>query len=213
MRTLPAIVVLAFLGSLAACASCGSSEQPVDGAVDAPVDVAETDAPTDGPTIDADCPARAPGQVGGPCTTDAMCDSAAGAGDGFCLRGPLGSTTWPASGYCVNQIDTCASDAACGANNQCVTINDSLGPFRACLPACGADPCACSNGQLCAASFAGSPLAGGRMACLPGNPSATDGDACIGFGECAEDSMCLADPLEYPGGQCHRLGCPLGSDT
>jgi hypothetical protein len=133
--------------------------------------------------------------------------------DGVCLRGPQGATTWPAEGYCVNKIDTCTTDASCGANNECVTINDPLGAFKACVPACGTGACVCSNGQICAGSFSGSALAGGDVACFPGNASATDGDPCNGFGECAQDSICLQDPLEYPGGQCHRIACTIGTDS
>lgn len=219
MRILPAVALLSCAALLAACGDNLSADRPIDAAIDVaivdtpdidtmPIDARDIDA-----AVDANCPARLPGQVGGPCTTDAMCDSAAGAGDGFCLRGAQGPTTWPAEGYCVNQIDTCNTDNQCGAGNECVTINDPGGPFRACLPACGTGACSCSNGQLCAGSFSGSTLAGGRTACFPGNASATDGDPCVGFGECAQDSICLADGFEYPGGQCHRLLCTVGSDS
>ena len=179
----------------------------------ATTDAATTDAATTdgGPPLDASCPGRAPGQVGGACVTDAECDSAAGAGDGVCLRGPSGTVVWPAQGFCVNRLDACTTDAQCGTGNQCATIADPGGAFRACLPACGTGACTCSDGQICAGSFSGSAL--DRPACLPGNNAAIDGAACVGFGDCAEDSLCLADPLESPRGQCARIGCTRGDDS
>ena len=219
MRTTPALALLSFLALVSACGDNLKPEQVVDAAPNdtAVVDASEIDAPPIDAqdidaNVDANCPSRAPGTIGGPCTMDTQCDSVAGALDGFCLVGSQGPTTWPAEGYCVNRFDTC--DATnCGAGNQCTTINDPGGAFTACMPACGTGACVCSNGQLCATSFAGSPLGTGQTACLPGNPSATDGDACNGFGECAADSLCLADSLEYPGGQCHTLGCNIGTDS
>ncbi len=193
--------------------ACGDNRKVAEEIDAAATDAPEIDAvPIDAVPIDANCPGRAPGTIGGACTADAECDSAAGAGDGFCLRGPQGSITWPAAGYCVNQIDSCNA-TSCGTGNQCTTIDDPLGAFRACLPACGADPCVCANGQICATGFSGSDLGAGQTACLPGNASATDGAACAGFGECAQDSLCQTDPLEFPGGMCGRIGCTLGNDS
>jgi hypothetical protein len=218
-------LALALISCVAVLSGCGDNlERPVDAAVvdssidavdaaiiDVPIDVA-IDA-IDAPGIDANCPARTPGEVGGACVTDANCDTAVGAADGICLRGALGSVVWPAQGFCITKYDGCTVDADCGANNLCATISDPLGDFRACLPACGTGACACSNGQLCASSFSGSVIQGGDMACLPGNASATDGDTCVGFGECPQDSLCLNDSLEYPGGQCHTVTCTIGNDT
>jgi hypothetical protein len=223
MRTTSALALLSFL-TLVACGDNLTADRAIDAANDAfTIDTAQIDAtPIDArdidASIDANCPARAPGQVGGPCTDDRMCDSVVGTPDGLCFRGPQGATTWPAEGYCVNKVqlsvnDGCMTDTDCGTGNLCATIDDPGGPFRACLPACGAGACACSNGQLCAASFSGSAILNGDTACLPGNSSATDGDACNGFGECALDSLCLLDPLEYPGGQCHRVTCTIGTDS
>jgi len=217
MRTLSALALVSIFALVAACGDNLSPAQPLDAAADdgavidsAPIDA--IDARAVDASIDANCPARLPGAVGGPCATDAQCDSAPGAADGVCLHGQSGTVVWPTEGYCVNRIDTCTA-ANCGAGNACVTIDDPSGAFRACLPACGTGDCACTNGQLCASSFAGSQLAEGMTACLPGNRSAVDGDACNGFGECAEDSLCLQDPLEYPGGQCHRVACTIGTDA
>lgn len=201
-------------------AGCGDNRKvdELDSSVDPDAqvgDATDPDAtPIDAPVaIDASCPIRATGMVGGGCTTDAQCDSAAsGPGDGFCLRGQQGSVFWPAAGFCVNQIDTCTA-TSCGAGNQCTTIDDPLGAFRACLPACGASPCTCSDGQICATGFSGSMLGAGQMACLPGNAAAIDGSACTGFGECAQDSLCQSDPLEFPGGMCGTLGCTVGNDA
>ena len=118
---------------------CGDNRKVNEGDVDAPVaDAPDIDAvpidarPVDA-AIDANCPARAAGTVGGTCISDAQCDSATGAGDGFCLRGAQGSIVWPTEGYCVNQIDSCTVNS-CGAGNQCTTIDDPLGAFRALFP-------------------------------------------------------------------------------
>ena len=197
---------------------CGDNRKVNEGDVDATVaDAPDIDAvpidarPVDA-AIDANCPARAAGTVGGTCISDAQCDSATGAGDGFCLRGAQGSIVWPTEGYCVNQIDSCTVNS-CGAGNQCTTIDDPLGAFRACMPACGADPCICSNGQICATGFSGSDLGAGQMACLPGNAASIDGAACTGFGECAQDSLCQNNAFEFPGGMCGRIGCTIGNDS
>lgn len=215
MRTLSAMILCSIVALAAACGDNLSPNQRTDGGSDGvdPIDATDAPTPIDGRDVDANCPARLPGQVGGPCASDNQCDSAVGANDGFCLRGAQSATTWPAEGYCVNKIDVCNTDTDCGATNACVTINDPDGAFRACVPACGTGACACTNGQICAGSFSGSSLAGGRMACFPGNASATDGDPCNGFGECAQDSLCLQDPLEYPSGECHRVACTIGNDS
>jgi hypothetical protein len=205
---------IAWVGLVLACGGDGDDGTPIDAVDnDAPtIDADDHDAAPDA-MVDAGCPGLATGQVGGPCTTDAQCDSAAGAGDGICLRGLLGAITWPAQGYCINQIESCTDDADCGAGNACVTVSDPAGSFRACFPACGTGDCACAAGQLCAGSFSGATFAAGDTACVPGNAAATDGDACAGFGDCAEDSACVLDPFEHPGGQCQRLGCTIGDDA
>jgi hypothetical protein len=116
-------------------------------------------------------------------------------------------------GYCVNRLDTCTA-TDCGAGNACVTINEPSGAFRACLPSCTVGgACPCPSGQLCAGSFSGSTFANGATACIPGNASAIDGSPCVGFGDCAADSLCLSDALENPGGQCFRVGCTLGMNA
>lgn len=51
------------------------------------------------------------------------------------------------------------------------------------------------------------------MACFPAADAAIDGDPCVSFGECAIESTCREEPLEYPGGQCQRVGCTVGDDT
>lgn len=218
MRTL--VIALSCVAVLSACGDNLTPAERVDAAADAPDPDAPIDSSIDAPIdaaidagIDANCPGRTPGQVGGACISDANCDSGAGTGDGFCLRGMVGTVTWPAQGFCISQYEAC-TPTSCGPNNICATISDPLGDFRACLPACAATgPCACANGQICASSFSGSVLQNGAMACFPGNNAATDGDPCIGFGECQQDSLCLADSLEYPGGQCHTIGCTIGDDS
>ena len=91
--------------------------------------------------VDADtCPSRPAGQVGGPCTLDAECESAAGAADGFCLNAALGGIGWPEQGYCVNKIDLvsadcsngCDVDADCGEGNVCISVEGC----NACVAAC-----------------------------------------------------------------------------
>ena len=205
MRHLLALALLLVL-PVAGCGDNRSVDQPIDAAADPDANI---DA---GPSIDASCPVRGAGQVGGTCAIDTDCNSAAGVDDGYCLIGNQGNLVWPSAGYCVNQIDTCTANS-CGAGNQCTTINDPLGAFRACLPACGTGACACSDGQLCANSFVGSAFGAGQTACMPGNAAATDGSTCTQFAECAQDSLCQFDPAEFPSGQCARIGCVVGNDT
>lgn len=216
-------LVAACAVSVVSIAGCGDNlkiTDPVDAAlIDAPdIDAVPIDAAVDAVPIDASCPARPAGQPGGACTSDAQCDSAVGAGDGFCLRGDLGSIVWPAQGYCVNRTDVlggtpCATDAQCGDGNLCATINDPAGAYNACLPACATAGCECPDGQACATSFFNAPLANGDSACLPGNPASQDGAACTEFGQCAVDSQCVNETFEYPGGQCSRVGCTVGDDS
>lgn len=205
MRTTLALASLFVL--LAGCGDNLTSGGDPDAAE---VDATTTDARADA-MVDANCPLRAQGQVGGPCTMDAQCDSSTGAGDGFCLDASDGGIGWPAMGYCVTKIGVCAQDSECGSGNVCVTINDPGGAFSACMPACAADPCACGNGQVCSNNLATSPM--NKMACIPGNTSAIDGDACTGFGECDINSICRSDTAEHPGGQCIQIGCTIGMDS
>ncbi|MBK9035000.1 MAG: hypothetical protein IPL61_27675 [Myxococcales bacterium] len=213
MRHLLACAALLLLVPVAGCGDNLSVTGPVDAAVaDAPdIDAVAVDARPIDAMIDASCPVRSTG-VGAPCTTDPQCDSTTGAGDGFCLRGAQGTVVWPTDGYCVLLTD-CTTDASCGAGNICATINDPLGAYTTCLPACGLDPCSCPDGQVCATSFTGAELGTGQTACLPGNASASDGAACTEFAECAQDSLCQNGPFEFPNGQCGRIGCTVGDDS
>lgn len=186
-----------------------------DGAMapDAPVSDAGPDASDAGDLSDASsCPLPPSGAVGGACATDSECDSAAGVGDGFCLRGRMGATVWPDAGYCINRVATCTMDADCGSGNVCATVDDPGGAFSACVAGCGTG-CVCGDGQLCQGSFSGLPLLGGDVACVPGDASATDGAPCTSFGDCAAESVCIEDALEHPGGQCHRAWCTIGDDA
>ncbi len=203
-------IALALASLALGLAACGDN---LGGGGSGP-DAATIDGPTDGPPDappDANCPARTVGAVGGPCTTDTQCDTAANARDGICLTAALGGVLWPAEGYCITKYDVCTADADCGSGNVCVSIQDPAGTFRACLPGCGTDPCECSNNQLCGDNLAGSAM--NKTACLPGNGAAVDGDGCSGFGDCDESSFCRADSFEHPGGQCMQLGCTIGNDA
>lgn len=199
-----------------AAGACGDkSETRRDAAVGDDSNVALVDAAIDAPP-DAFCPARATGQVGGPCSADSECDSSGGASDGLCLRaGILGTVMWPVEGYCVNKIDTCTDDASCGAGNACVTITSAAlgGTYTACVAACATGDCVCSSDQLCSPALGIDPISGGRMACSPGNAAARDGSACIDLGDCNTASRCVLDENEYPGGYCQRVGCTIGTDT
>ena len=187
-----------------------------DGSADTLVSDGGLDTPSDAPDAfanDANCTAPAPGSVGGACTTDGQCDSATGAGDGFCLRGRAGDAVWPAEGYCVNRIDMCVVDADCGTGNLCARVEDPAGAFRVCLLGCAASGCICGPGQICQASVGGVSLQAGQMACVPGDAAAADGAACAGIADCGADSVCRDDAFEYPGGQCQRVGCSVGDDA
>ncbi len=202
---------LAFASLALFLAACGDNLHPETDLDAAEIDAAPpVDATVDTPP-DANCPLRAPGLVGGPCTTDGQCDTTSGAGDGFCLNATLGGIGWPAAGYCVTRLGVCTMDSQCGSGNLCVTINDPGGAFSACMPGCGAAPCDCSNGQACSDNLAGNTM--NKNACIPGNRSSIDGDACTGFGECDLNSICRSDTAEHPGGQCIQIGCTIGNDA
>lgn len=181
-----------------------------DGAVpDAfPADGAVTDGAAGDASIES-CPARLPGQIGGPCSMDSDCDSAPAAVDGACLVGSAFDFTWPAEGFCLSKVGGCASDGDCGAGNVCVDFVFA-GGVSACAPGCclGAT---CAAGEICADDFAGGSLGG--TACVPGNSAADDGDACADVGDCDEGSTCVVDALESPGGTCWQLGCTSGDDS
>jgi hypothetical protein len=155
------------------------------------------------------CPARGAGEVGGPCDASPDCDSTSGAGDGVCYVGSTG----PPDGYCT--IDdgsgtACLVDADCGTGNACVDLVD-FAPYRFCVPACGeCGGTTCSEGQACFDTFNGLRL--DKTACVPGDDSAEDGDACGGFFECNDLSSCTSD-IEFPGGVCARNGCTVGDDS
>jgi len=157
----------------------------------------------------ANCTTTPPDFVlGGPCAQNADCDSSPGAGDGACYAGVMDISVFPVQGYCTIDDGTgtvCETDADCGAGNQCA---DSLG-YRFCLPSCGTEG-TCGDDQACMDSFNGYPL--DRAACVPGSNSAVDGDACLGFYQCGEYSLC-DDSIENPGGICQTYGCTVGDDA
>lgn len=146
---------------------------------------------------------------GSTCDEHSDCDSAIGAGDGYCYRGDVGgSLVFPDEGYCT--IDdgsgaVCAVDADCPSNSRCADIYG----YRLCLPACGEDD-ACPAGQACMATFGGLPLA--APVCLPGSSTAQDGDACTEFYDCGESSTCWND-IENPGGYCSAYNCTVGTNV
>jgi len=123
------------------------------------------------------------------CSTHADCDSAPGAGDGYCYTGDYGATQFPAEGYCTRDDGSgaiCDVDADCGDGFVCA---DSWG-YRVCLPACGTNS-DCPDNQACFDSFNGWAL--DRFACVPGNATALDGDYCEGSYDCYEYSQCWAN--------------------
>jgi hypothetical protein len=142
---------------------------------------------------------------GAQCATHTDCDSAEGAGDGFCYRGDMGgSLIFPDEGYCTIDDGTgsvCATDDDCPGTSQCINADG----YHLCLPACGEDE-TCPTGQACMTEFGG--LAIDAPSCLPGNASAVDGDACNGFYDCGPNSECWND-IEHPGGMCSAYGCKL----
>jgi hypothetical protein len=145
------------------------------------------------------CPYPQYAEIGGPCTSDAHCDSLPGAGDGICLAGTVpGLEQWPAAGYCSR---ACSSHAICGPDAACAALG-------ACLPVCCVGG-SCAPGFVCADQLLGVDLA--VDACLPGDPAAVDGSPCQDLGDC-NAAQCMLD-LEHPGGECSRLGCTVGMDA
>jgi len=147
-------------------------------------------------------------ELGGGCDDNADCDSALGAGDGYCYVGTMGPSTFPTEGYCTVDDGSgtiCAVDADCGPAGVCA---DS-GGYRLCLPACDAGG-GCPANLACFDSFNGWPL--DRAACVPGDATAQDGAACAGFFDCNEASECDLS-AEDPGGMCATYGCTVGNDS
>lgn len=196
--------LLLCVGFAAALAACGDN----DLGDDAPnIDARQDDAtPADAAPPDALVCSFAPGALGGACENDDQCDSATSAA-GYCFAGPKLPSIFPPEGYCVldNGGTVCDSDDDCGEGGLCL---DSAG-YRFCAPAC-CEGGACPTHQACWTSFNG--FAHDRPACVPGDDTASDGDACDGFYECNEFSQCIVD-FEHPGGGCERYGCTVGDDT
>ena len=111
-------VLLCLLIPSALLAACGDNTRPGD----------DDDTPIDSATPDAEVPDGIPpdayfcapfdvGRPGGTCTNHADCDSAPGAGDGYCYAGAEGSLIYPAEGYCLFDDFSggdCTTDADCG---------------------------------------------------------------------------------------------------
>lgn len=146
---------------------------------------------------------------GSHCAAHADCDSALGAGDGYCYRGDVGgSLVFPDDGYCTIDDGTgtvCAVDGDCPGDSRCA----DLGGYRLCMPACG-DGDSCPSGQACITSFDGIQL--GTSVCFPGSSTAQDGDACTGFYDCGPSSTCWRD-MENPGGYCSAYSCTPGTNA
>ncbi len=204
---------LAWVAVLAACsfdASGVTDQGDGDGGVtpDAAV-TSGADAPPpgtpDAAPADTDaapvCTAPTGSAVGAPCTGDSDCG---GGPDEFCLDETGG---WPGAGYCTR---VCSNDGACGADARCSAPIGDAGTRVCFATCCGAGDCG-RAGMACSGTLAGSDL--GFRACLPGDPTAGDGDPCGSFGECAPSSVCSDNPFESPGGYCVTIGCTLGDDS
>ncbi len=191
-----------------ASTACGDNDEYVD---PSRVDAATPDAAVpDAEQPDAFfCAPQADGLVGGGCAADGDCDQ--DGSDGVCLVGASGPVRYAPEGFCtIDDLNTgtvCAIDADCGAGGLCV---DSDG-YKFCLPACGCPGNTCPANQACHDSFVGFPL--DKMACVPGNAAAVDGDACDGEYECVPDTFCRNNPLEFPGGQCYTPACTVGNNS
>ncbi|MBK9072047.1 MAG: hypothetical protein IPL79_13745 [Myxococcales bacterium] len=176
--------------ALALMSACGDNRAPI---VEPPP-----------PPPPPECPAREFGQLGGQCEQHADCDSAPDSGDGYCLDDPNGPVPFDAAGFCVRFVATCEG-TPCG-DDVCALLEAT----PTCLPAC-CEAETCPTSQACVDSYYASPL--GVMACFPGTADASDGDACTSIAQCTQDSNCLNDGIEYPDGQCFRVGCTVGNDT
>lgn len=151
-----------------------------------------------------ECPAREFGQLGGHCEQASDCDSAPGAGDGFCLDDPNGPVPFDPAGFCVRFVASC-DENPCGTD-VCATIEGA----PVCLPAC-CESETCPTNQACVDSYFSQSF--GATACFPGTAEAIDGDACTSIAQCSSDSNCLSDDIEYPDGQCFKVGCTVGDDS
>lgn len=185
--------------------ACGDNATAVtDGGNDgAPVDAApETDAPPP-------CPAPQPNSIGGICQTTDMGDTCTDV-DAFCLTGSAGSgIVWPSQGYCTKF--SCTTDADCGTDGLCAEIMDDGFSYTACF-AKGCDDGRCSADQVRTMNLYG--LAPSDKAiCVPGSETAVDGDSCENFGDCAANSTCFKDALDFPGGYCRTNNCNVGDNT
>lgn len=191
-------------------AACGDNLGAGDGVIDAAA--IDASGPVDAPLDAQSCPQAAAGTPGGPCATDAECDSAPNAMDGFCLNNLLDIAPWPSQGYCLGRIGGCTDDAECGTGNVCVTLDEGTADeISACMRGCSAEPCACPDAMICSDTYVGTPI--DKMICIPGNPNSIDGAVCETFGDCDNNSICLADAFEAPSGQCMEIGCTTGNDA
>lgn len=156
------------------------------------------------------CPAPAAGELGGPCASDAECDSALGAGDGMCANSSLGWVGWPSMGYCLTVnlggCPTQCQDVTCPSGGICV----ELAGCKGCAPAC------CSN-AVCAAETTCSNHLGASgdleaQACVPGDADASVAAPCDEIADCRPGSSCRLG-AEHPGGECSVAGCTPGDDA
>ncbi len=180
----------------------------IDGGIGA-TDAAQADArppgTPDATPVDIDaapsCNGPGAGLVGAACSSDGACAGGPGA---FCLTA---ADSWPAAGYCTHACDT---DDDCGPGARC---SDPIGESgtRVCFATCCAGGGCGRGGMACTTSLGASGI--GFDACLPGDPSAADGDACDSFGDCAPESVCNDDLFEAPGGYCVTIGCTPGNDA
>src|SRR5678809_619573 len=84
------------------------------------------------------CPARAFGEIGGPCDSNDDCGTA----DSACYFGALGSVSFAPEGYCMvddfainGGLGVCVTDGDCGTDEICVEWVDFAG-YKSCMPAC-----------------------------------------------------------------------------
>jgi hypothetical protein len=190
------------------CVACGDDEGSIDFDADIDLDGGPDDDAGDASPIV--CEAPAVGAVGGNCVLQSDCDTAPGASDGICLNDqfPPPATKWPAAGYCTR---TCSTLAPCPTGSTCLDLSTPTIPnFFACLPDC-CEQQTCYGGTLCQETVQGEPLH--ALACIPGDASGEDGEACSTFADCNEGSICRDDPFVSPGGFCTTVRCTLGSDA
>jgi hypothetical protein len=194
---------IAMLLAAIALAGCGDNILVGSGP-----DAARSDGGVDAAPVDAFyCAPFGADQLGGPCS---LGDPAACGADGVCLQGAIEVVAWPADGYCIRDDGgtTCATDDDCGAGGACIEVADFGPGYRICMAAC-CDFDTCPAGQACFDTLSGIALS--QSACVPGNATARDGDACAGFFDCNEFSQCKND-FEHPGGACERFACTGDAD-